>query len=153
MRGQFIYTPYKCLAKTILLLDMYRTSYIQSIFVVCTLHALCKPWEGWTSFFFVCWVWIEVFHPWVCEYTCCPGRGRTWKSLAEIIPKGSFQASQNLPVILILLHSVLLLLRCIFFLSWFLKWSDSDQCLSFHFYIIKDVVWCWRIRRNLLYAK
>lgn len=43
------------------------------------------------------------------------------------------------PCILILLHSVLLLLVCIFLFFW--KWSVPD--LSFHFCIIKDGLRCW----------
>lgn len=50
------------------LLDMCKTSYLQSFSVVHTLHALCKPREGWTSSFvksvddkgFTCNLWVHM---------------------------------------------------------------------------------------------
>lgn len=39
VRGQFKYTPCKCVAKMILLLDVYKTSYIRS--VLCCVHITC----------------------------------------------------------------------------------------------------------------
>lgn len=43
--GQFKYTLCKRLAKAIAFVNMYKLS------VLCTLYALCKPWEGWMSSF------------------------------------------------------------------------------------------------------
>lgn len=40
VRGQFKYTPCKCLAKTILLLDMYKTSDLCSVHITCPMQTM-----------------------------------------------------------------------------------------------------------------
>lgn len=135
MRGQLKYTPCKCLAKTVLLLDMYKPSYIQSVFscvhITCPMQTKRRLYEH---------LFIECGQKGSsCEYTWCPGRRRTCKSSAErswrLLP-------DDVKIYLVFWYCCIQYccsIRASFF--FFLKWSDPDQRLSFHFYIIKDVVW------------
>ena len=138
MRSQLKYTPCKCLAKTVLLLDVYKPSYIQSVFscvhITCPMQTKRRLYEH---------LFIECGqNGYSCEYTWCPGRGRTCKSSAE----RSWRLLPDQVEIYLVFWYCCIQYCCSIRASsffFFLKWSDPDQRLSFHFYIIKDVVWRW----------
>lgn len=117
---------------------MCTTSYIQSVYVVHILHALCKPQEGWRSSFEKSVV-IKGF-TFQSELLMSRQQENVWILSWEI-------HLRLLPgkVYLVLWYcciQVLVSLMCIFLT----KWSHPDQRLSFHFlryflfYLIKDVV-------------
>lgn len=138
VRGQFKYTPCKCLAKTILLLDMYRTSYIQSVF--CCVHITC-PMQ--TTRRLDKQLFDERRVPAVSLWVHLMSRqGEDMQILSWDILKAP---SRQVKIYLVFWYCCIqyycnLLASFFLFFFCFLKWSDPDQRLSFHFYIIKDVV-------------
>lgn len=108
VRGQFKYIPCKCLATTILLLDMYKTPFI------CCVHITCP---------------MQTYRGWTCSFLKRRVNGRSpgGRSLADRLKAPSRQVQSTL-FYDTAAFSIVITYMHYFFLR------DPDQRLSFHFY-------------------